>query len=352
MAETMKTLIVEKDGSLRRAEVPLPAYTEKQALVRTVACGICNGTDAKLIHRKFKGFEPEQYPVMLGHEGVGEVIAVGRDVVSYNIGDKVLLPFVGDDPVRYPGLTSAWGAFSEYGVVDDLKAYPEGEAPECAYAQTVLPEWVDPVDGVMIVTLREVLSAIHRFGISRGDRVAVFGCGPVGLTFIHFMKLLGVGCVIAFDVRKEKLASALTQGADAAFDSTTCRAQDEVRKLCPGGVDYVLDAVGFLPIINQAMTMVRDNGKICCYGISPDMAMQLEWKDAPYNWQLHFQQFPSKKEEGAVTDQILSWMQSGDVVLKDYISDYFPAEEMEAAFQKLEQREISKKGIVAFGKQK
>ena len=100
MAETMKTLIVEKDGSLRRAEVPLPAYTEKQALVRTVACGICNGTDAKLIHRKFKGFEPEQYPVMLGHEGVGEVIAVGRDVVSYNIGDKVLLPFVGDDPVR------------------------------------------------------------------------------------------------------------------------------------------------------------------------------------------------------------------------------------------------------------
>ena len=204
----------------------------------------------------------------------------------------------------------------------------------------------------MIVTLREVLSAIHRFGISRGDRVAVFGCGPVGLTFIHFMKLLGVGCVIAFDVRKEKLASALTQGADAAFDSTTCRAQDEVRKLCPGGVDYVLDAVGFLPIINQAMTMVRDNGKICCYGISPDMAMQLEWKDAPYNWQLHFQQFPSKKEEGAVTDQILSWMQSGDVVLKDYISDYFPAEEMEAAFQKLEQREISKKGIVAFGKQK
>ena len=119
-----------------------------------------------------------------------------------------------------------------------------------------------------------------------------------------------------------------------------------------GGVDYVLDAVGFLPIINQAMAMVRDNGKICCYGISPDMAMQLEWKDAPYNWQLHFQQFPSKKEEGAVTDQILSWMQSGDVVLKDYISDYFPAEEMEAAFQKLEQREISKKGIVAFGKQK
>ena len=82
------------------------------------------------------------------------------------------------------------------------------------------------------------------------------------------------------------------------------------------------------------------------------MAMQLEWKDAPYNWQLHFQQFPSKKEEGAVTDQILSWIQSGDVVLKDYISDYFPAEEMEAAFQKLEQREISKKGIVAFGKQK
>ena len=159
---------------------------------------------------------------MLGHEGVGEVIAVGKDVVSYKIGDKVLLPFVGDDPVRYPGLTSAWGAFSEYGVVDDLKAYPEGEAPECAYAQTVLPEWVDPVDGVMIVTLREVLSAIHRFGISRSDRVAVFGCGPVGLTFIHFMKLLGVGCVIAFDVPARPAERRTKSGSSARAAWTMC----------------------------------------------------------------------------------------------------------------------------------
>ena len=96
------------------------------------------------------------------------------------------------DPDLYPGLGSAWGAYSEYAVVHDAAAYEEGTAPECAYGQTILPEDVDPVDGAMIVTLREVLSSIKRFGIKAGSSVAVFGCGPVGLTFIRFMSLLGV----------------------------------------------------------------------------------------------------------------------------------------------------------------
>ena len=63
----MKTLIVEKDGSLAVKEVSMPKYNECQALVKTLSCGICNGTDAKLIHQKFKNFGLERYPLMLGH---------------------------------------------------------------------------------------------------------------------------------------------------------------------------------------------------------------------------------------------------------------------------------------------
>ena len=121
----------------------------------------------------------------------------------------ISLPFVDPDPDLYPGLGSAWGAYSEYAVVHDAAAYEEGTAPECAYGQTILPEDVDPVDGAMIVTLREVLSSIKRFGIKAGNSVAVFGCGPVGLTFIRFMSLLGVHPLIAFDVKDEKIGEAL-----------------------------------------------------------------------------------------------------------------------------------------------
>ena len=245
----MKTLVVNKDGSLEVCEIPKPRYTEKQALVKMISCGICNGTDAKLIHRTFKGVEAEQYPLMLGHEGVGEVVEVGSEVKGYKVGDKVLLPFVDPDPEIYGELGSTWGAYGEYGVVHDVQAYPEGAAPECAYAQTVLPDYVDPVDGAMIVTLREVLSSIKRFGIKENNSIAVFGCGPVGLTFIRFLSILGVHPIIAFDRHDDKVEEALSKGADYAFNSCNCDPKEEIRKICPDGVQFVLDAVGLLSLI-------------------------------------------------------------------------------------------------------
>ena len=94
---------VEPDEAARKIYAPLrekfeevyqalkpvkPSYNSKQALVKTISCGICNGTDEKLIHRTFKG--------------------VGSEVKGYHIGDKVLLPFVDPDPEKYGELDSAW----------------------------------------------------------------------------------------------------------------------------------------------------------------------------------------------------------------------------------------------------
>lgn len=344
----MKTLVVNADGTLELREVPIPSITAKQALVKTISCGICNGTDTKLIHRTFKGIGLDQYPLMLGHEGVGEVVKLGSEVTSYKIGDKVLLSFVNKNKDLYPRLGSAWGAFSEYAVVDDAAAYGGKEVPESAYAQTVLPDFVDPVDAAMIVTLREVLSSIKRFGIGTNDSVAIFGCGPVGLTFIRFMSLLGVHPIIAFDVKEEKIPEAKAMGADYAFNSKNCVPKDKILEICPRGVRFCLDAVGMLPLINQSMEFLGDQGKMCCYGISPNTSMELDWSKAPYNWQLQFQQFPSKVEEGDATNQILAWIRTGVINLKDYISDYFKWSEVLDAFNKLENRQITKKGIVIF----
>lgn len=339
----MKSLVVKEDGKLEIQEVEIPKINSKQALVKMICCGICNGTDAKLIHKRFKGFGPEKYPLMLGHEGVGRVIEIGSEVKSFHIGDVVLLPFV--DAME--NLESGWGAFSEYGVVHDPLAYPKGEAPECAFGQTVLPDNINPVDASMIITLREVLSSIKRFGIREKQSVAVFGCGPVGLTFVRFMSLLGVHPIIAFDILPEKLEEAKAVGADYTFDSRE-NVKESIRNIVPDGVDFVLDAVGMSALINQGMEFIKDGGKICCYGISPNLDMKLDWSKAPYNWQLQFQQFPSKIEEGEATGQILEWILEEKIRLKDYISDYFTFDEILDAFDKLERREIAKKGIVVF----
>lgn len=347
--EMMKTFIIEKDGSTGLREVPVPRINSKQALVKMIANGMC-GTDVKLLHRTFKGIPMSSYPLMLGHEGVGEVVKVGADVRGYKVGDKVFLPFVDPDSELYPNIGSGWGAMSEYAVVWDKDAvYGEGEsAPDCAYAQTILDPCLDPVDAAMIITFREVLSSIRFFGVKPENNIVVFGCGPVGLSYIKLMHLLGVKDIIAVDIFDEKLLAAKEKGATRIINSKTDDLEQAVRSIYPNGVDFVLDAVGLPLVVNQAMGLIADRGKVLCYGVPEKETITIDFSKADYNWSVIYQQMPRKREEGEATDQIMTWIKEEKLVLKEFISDYFKFEESVVAYEKLLNREIAKKGIIVF----
>jgi len=343
----MKTLVVNKNGSLQLREVPVPKYNAKQALVKMIACGMC-GTDVKLIHKSFKGFPDSVYPIMLGHEGVGEVVEVGADVKGLKKGDKVLLPFVDADPDIYGDLGSGWGTISEYAVVHDALAYAKGEVPDVAYAQTVLDDDLDPVDSIMIVTFREVLSSIKFFGIKPEESIVVFGCGPVGQTFIKFLSLLGGKDIIAVDIVDEKLTIASKNGASKTINSSKENLTEVIRKAYPEGVKYVLDAVGLPLVANKAMEILADRGVVLCYGVLEKEEITIDFSKASYNWSFVCQQMPRKKEEADAHEQILQWIREGKIVVKDYISDYFDFSDSIKAYEKLLERKIVKKGIIKF----
>ncbi|WP_320987410.1 zinc-binding dehydrogenase, partial [Hungatella sp.] len=112
------------------------------------------------------------------------------------------------------------------------------------------------------------------------------------------------------------------------------------------GVDYVVDAVGVNALINQAMGLVKYNGKICCYGISPELSMKLDWSSAPYNWTLQFVQWPSKREEGEAHSQIMAWINQGVLDPMDFISDVIPFERITDAFELIEAKKPDTKKIV------
>ena len=346
----MKTLVVDAKHELSIREVPMPKFKECQALVKMLSCGICRGTDMKLIHGNFKNFDT--YPATLGHEGVGKVVETGSKVKNLKVGDLVLLPFIEE---KLNDIYPAWGAYSEYAVVGDAAAYiacgmgpGTPEFSESYFAQTVIkPEDnVNPVEATMIVTFREVLSAIKRFRFQPNESVLVIGAGPVGLCFTKFCKLLGLGTVITTVNYDDKIPIAKKMGADYVFNSKTTDVNVEVKKLFPGGIDYVVDAVGINELINQAMALIKENGKICCYGISPKLGMELDWSKAPYNWTLQFEQMPSKKEEAGVHAQIMAWINLGVLKPMDFISDVFDFEHIIDAFKLAEQRKSSTAKIV------
>jgi threonine dehydrogenase-like Zn-dependent dehydrogenase len=346
----MKTLVVDNKQTLSIREVPMPHYKECQALVKMLSCGVCNGTDTKLIHGTFKNFST--YPATLGHEGVGKVVEVGSKVQNLKVGDVVLLPFVEE---KLDDVYSGWGAYSEYAVVGDAAAYiANGMGPgtpdfsEGYFAQTVIKteDKVDPVEASMIITFREVLSAIRRFDFKPNESVFIMGAGPVGLCFTKFSKLLGLKTVITSDIDDEKVACAKAMGADYAYNSKTTNVNAEVKKMFPEGIDYVVDAVGINELINQAMELIKYNGKICCYGISPKLGMDLDWSKAPYNWTIQFVQWPSKKEESEAHAQIMAWINLGVLKPKDFISDVFDFDHIIDAFKLVEARKSGTKKIV------
>jgi len=347
---TVKTLVVDAKHELSIREVPMPKIKECQALVKMLSCGICNGTDLKLIHGNFKNFNT--YPAALGHEGVGKVVETGAKVQNLKAGDIVLLPFLEG---KLDGIYSGWGAYSEYAVVGDAEAYiANGLGPgtpeflEGYFAQTVIkPEdLVNPVEASMIVTFREVLSAIRRFRFEPNESVFIIGAGPVGLCFTQFCKLLGLKTVITCDISDEKAAYAKKMGADYVFNSKNTDVYSEVKKMFPEGIDYVVDAVGINELINEAMALIKYNGKICCYGISPRLGMELDWSRAPYNWTIQFIQWPLKKEEAEAHSQIMAWINLGVLKPMDYISDIFDFDHIIDAFKLIEERKSSTRKIV------
>lgn len=341
----MKAYVVHDDGRRGIEEVPFLPFGPYEAKVKVLSCGVCNGTDMKIIHQKFKGVE--NYPVVLGHEGLGEVVELGEKVRHLKIGDRVLMPYIGALP---EGLSSAWGGYAEYNVVTDFQSMlDDGLEPEAfAYAQRVVPNEIDPVDAAMIITLREVYSTMGIFGFEAGKSLAVLGLGPVGLSFVRMAKLMGMGPVVAMDLDDEKLALAKKLGADHVINTRGQSIPDAVRATLPEGVDFALDAVGVTGFIADGMAIIKPDAKVCVYGISEQMTAPLDWSKNPYNWTLHFNQFPDKKREGAAHDQIIRWILDGTLDLKDFVSHRIPFAEMGRAFDMIEAKEKMLKMVVEF----
>lgn len=342
----MKAAVIVRPGQLEIQEIPMPGFNDYQVLVEQLACGICTGTDWKLLEGHFKGFST--YPAVLGHEAVGRVIKKGEKVRNFEIGDLVLRPgleIIGDGTSLYSG----WGAFAEYGVAGDGKAMLEDgkNRPEAGWndiylSQQKIPRGIDPAQGIMVITFKEVLSAFYRFGMRPNASVMIFGMGPVGLSFVRFTKILGLGPIIACDLETPRLNLAREMGANECLDVRSTKPEVWVKEHIPEGLDFVVDAVGVTDLLNQAMNMVKFNGSICAYGISPHSHMNLVWENGPYNWKLHFLQWPTFQEESATHNQIINWIQMGVLDAGKFVTHVLPLSRLQEGLNLLRERKALK----------
>jgi len=322
----MRAIVVKKPGELSVAEIACPAPGPYQALVRTEVAALCNATDCKLIDGHFPGVDA--YPLALGHEGAGIVCETGKKVRSFAVGDRAIGGLVFQ--FAEPGLSSGWGGFCEYTLVNDHDAMvADGVADaahgwfECYEIQRRVDADIAPEEAALLCTWREVYGGIGDFGLKPRDRVLIFGAGPVGLSFVTFCKLLGLGWVGLVDPLPHKRERALGMGADAVFSPAELEA--EAGRLA-GSLDAVVDAVGSERVVNAALPLIRLGGTVGVYGVLSAPALTVEKARGPYNFNLIVHQWPTRWREREAQAPLCQWIREGKLSASQFVTHAYPVE--------------------------
>lgn len=331
----MFAVAVTKPDELHIVQVPQPESGPYEAVIRTEIASICNMTDRKVAQGHFPGLH--QFPLLLGHETVGVVEAVGDKVRSFKVGDRVIGALLINS--TSPDYASGWGGFCEYIIAGDHDAMVTDEAAtaenhwyEVCEIMTVVPASLSLEDAVLLCMWREVYSAIvGDFRLTAGDDIVVFGDGPVGLSFVKFARLLGLGEIYLVGKYPEKLQKAMEMGATATFkpDDPALHALVE-RRGKP--FDAIIDGVGKEEIINMAVPMVKMGSSICVYGVLGTAPIQLNHSEGPYNFNLLLHQWPTRDGERAAQAPLIEWIEANQLSYREFVSGEFSVHDIQAAY--------------------
>jgi propanol-preferring alcohol dehydrogenase len=267
MAKTMKAAVVTAfDKPLSIEDVPVPEVGPDQILVKVEACGVC-GTDVSAA-RGHWAIRP-QLPFVPGHEGVGHVAALGRNVKNVKKGDRVGVPFMHSACGHCEFCTTGWeplchqmvmtgymvnGGFAEYTLGDPAFVTRIPDGLEFAPAAPIMCAGVTVYTGLKVSETRP------------GQWMLVSGIGGLGHIAIQYAKAMGMHCV-AVDVSPQKVALGKEMGADivinAAKEDPVARVQTEL-----GGVHGAIVTAASAPAFAQAIGMMRRHGTLVLIGIS------------------------------------------------------------------------------------
>ncbi len=287
-------VLEEAGGSNLVHELDLAPPQEGEVLVRLVSSGVCRSD-----YNSIDGTTPTPFPMVLGHEGAGVVETVGPGVTRVRPGDHVALswtPWCGEcsECLRdLPQLcATAWPAMNDAGLMDGTSRLSrEGERVyHCCFLSTFAEKAVVPerscvpipndvpfdVAALVGCAITTGVGAVWKTANVRpGDRVAVIGCGGVGLSALMAAVAVGAEPVVAVDMTAAKVELAKSFGASkgVVWAGSAEATAEAIREVSGGGVDYAIEATGNGEAMKAAVLSTRNRGAAVLIGIARDDVM-------------------------------------------------------------------------------
>lgn len=319
-------------------DIPEPQLAEDEVLVEVKAGAIC-GTDIHFYHWDPASANfPVRFPLILGHEYAGDVVAAGAQVTRVRVGDRVSVEThipcggcyqcglgeghncqqMGLVGISYPG------AFARYAKVPAKVAYP-------------LPAGVSYEEGSLFEPAGVAMRAIDEAHILPGDLVVVLGCGPIGLIAAQLALAVGAAQVMAVDLNDFRLQMAARTGA-TPVNGATQDVREAVRQAAghKGGADVVIELSGAPEVYDYLFDLLRLEGRIVTVGhvsrpVSVNISRQINLKGVALKGVFG-------RRIWATWEHLGSLVAAKRVPLADVITHRFALEDFEAAFRQVHDR--------------
>ncbi len=260
----MRSVTFPAARTIELRDIPEPTCGIDEVVVKVRCAGLC-GTDVHIHRNEYLS----TFPLVPGHEFVGDVVEVGRAVTWLKTGDRVAVDpnidcghcdfcrrLQNNQCKNWQGVgITRQGGFAEFVAAPARLAY-------------IVPDAIDDSAAAFIEPLSCVVHALDRLKFDAGDDVLLFGTGPIGLLLMQMLKHRGASRVVVVEKQAHRLELARKLGATHTVAADESTAQT-LRDLAPDGFPVVADATGVPAVIEKAFDYLRPYGRYLQFGVAP-----------------------------------------------------------------------------------
>ena len=334
----MKAIVYDAPRSYQLKDIETPVVKANQVLIKVKACGVCR-TDMHIHEGDFIS----EFPLIPGHEFVGEVVEIGENVHGLSIGQRVAADntvLCGEcyycrrnQPLFCENFLSLGcnqpGGFAEYVAVNFDKVFPISDNLTFDQASFAEP----------------LACAIHGMDVidpKCGDDILIFGAGPTGILLMQLLKYGGATNLVVCASSQEKLDLIEKNG----YAKTVLMDRDdyskhtkELKEKFPKGFDIVIDATGAEKVLEQCFNFPKQTGKIIIYGVC---ASDAKISVSPYQIFSNELKVLGSFAQTHCFDRAVKYLEEGIVKVDDLVAEHYSLEEFGEAIETM----VHGKGIL------
>ena len=370
LPKTTKAAVLVDTKKIEVQEIPIPELGDDDILIKVEGAGIC-GTDA----HEWKADPFGLMPIVLGHEGTGEVVYLGKNVKCdtagkpLNVGDKIVTSVISCGHCyacrMTPGRTNLCDNQGVFGLIGEKRGIAEGNRANGWFADYMVIKGglgatyfqVNELNLKQRMILELACVCVHALErgqstglLNFGSKVLVQGCGPVGLVMITVLRAAGINHIIAVDGNEDRLKVAEKMGAKTTVcfkrpdEDTLEKRVNKVKAIANGvGVDFAYQCTGAPVAAADIYSYIRRGGGMCEmgffvnngeYSINPHVAMCNKEINIVGSWDYSAEDYPK-------TVAFLHQCAEMNIPIEDLITHSFPLDKMNEAME----TNVAQKGI-------